>query len=291
MGFDRFVAFRGHSTLALTKELMESWVTVNPNHTRTIRHKLIILREFAKYLQRLGIPACADFEVPKKNYAFKPYIFSTDELSRLFNAADAYIPLTKATHKHLVIQLFLRLLYHCGLRLSDACNLTVQDVNLQDGILHIKKGKFEKERFVPMPASLAQKCRDYSSIVHKNSNSTYPFLPTVHGTAYSNRGFYGVFRDLLWQANISHGGRGYGPRVHDLRHTFAVHRLRDWVYEGRDMHLMLPYLSTYLGHKHILETETYLSLTSELFPDILARLETHFSDLIPDIWEGSDDEN
>lgn len=282
--FDRFIITKGYTRLELTKELMESWATQNPNHkARTTQHKLIIIREFARYMQRLGLSACADFELPKVRYTFVPYIFTDDELKRLFEQADTYVPLTKTTHKQLVVPVFLRLLYYCGLRLSDARSLLVNDVNLQDGILHIRKGKFNKERLVPMSPSVTEICRNYMKTVHPNPQPGAVFLPNTHGKAISKNSFYKTFRKLLLLAGIPHGGRGYGPRLHDLRHTYAVHRLRDWVREGADMNVMLPYLSAYLGHNSLMETEEYLRLTPDLFPGILEKMENEFSDLIPEI--------
>ncbi|MDA3938904.1 MAG: tyrosine-type recombinase/integrase [Spirochaetia bacterium] len=82
-------------------------------------------------------------------------------------------------------------------------------------------------------------------------------------TAYEN------FRNILWQSEISHGGKGIGPRMHDLRHTFAVHSLNNMVKQGIDIYCALPILSTYLGHASTASTEHYVRLTVEFFPDLI----------------------
>ena len=282
--FDRFALSKKHMELNLTKELMESWATDNPNHkARTTRHKLIMIRELARYMQRIGLPAYANFQLPKTKYNYVPYIFSDDELKLLFEQADSYTPLAIGSRKHLVVPMFLRLLYYCGLRTSDVIGLLIKDVNLKDGTLHIRHGKFDRERFVPMSTSLTEYCRTYMKSAHPVPHPEDVFLPNVKNQAFTNGGFYPTFRKLLWNAGISHGGSGHGPRVHDLRHTFAVHKLREWVQEGRDMQVMLPYLSAYLGHKSLTETETYLRLTPELFPAVTNRMEKEFGDLIPEL--------
>lgn len=86
---------------------------------------------------------------------------------------------------------------------------------------------------------------------------------------------------MLHRCGIPHGGRGKGPRIHDLRHTFAVHAMLRWYREGADLDARLPVLATYLGHQSLLGTERYLHLTAELFPEVTARSDAAFGDVIP----------
>ncbi|MEM9243169.1 MAG: tyrosine-type recombinase/integrase [Pseudomonadota bacterium] len=106
------------------------------------------------------------------------------------------------------------------------------------------------------------------------------FFPSSKQAAWSQSGIYFLFRKLLHQCNISHGGRGKGPRIHDLRHTFAVHRLIQWHKEGADLNAKLPLLVTYLGHQDFTGTQKYLHLTAELFPNLTARMNKQFGDVI-----------
>jgi len=96
-------------------------------------------------------------------------------------------------------------------------------------------------------------------------------------------------RRFLWQAGISHGGRGKGPRVHDFRHTMAVHCLRRWVLEEKDLRAYLPVLQAYLGHVSLSDTAYYLHLTADLFPNITEQVERAFGNIIPKA--GGYDEN
>lgn len=86
---------------------------------------------------------------------------------------------------------------------------------------------------------------------------------------------------MLRIAKIPHGGRGRGPRIHDLRHTFAVRRLEAWYREGADLNAKLPVLSTYLGHESMSGTQRYLQLTAELYPDLAKRIEPSFGSFTP----------
>ena len=99
--------------------------------------------------------------------------------------------------------------------------------------------------------------------------------PLTLGNVYHN------FRRFLWQAGISHGGPGHGPRVHDLRTTFAVNNLRSWFAQGRDVGALLPVLQAYLGHASIADTAYYLHLTAESYPDITARVQQAIGDVVP----------
>ena len=189
--------------------------------------------------------------------------------------------------RHLILPLLFRILYGCGLRVSEALSLKEEDVDLDEGVLFIKKAKFGKERLVPLSHSVHERCREYAAAMERYpawKDTTY-FFPAPHGGRYSERTAYGHFRELLWKAGISHGGRGKGPRVHDLRHTYSVHCLRNWVRAGMDLTAAMPYLSTYLGHSGIRGTQHYLRLTAELYPDIVKSVEEKFAWVVPEVNE------
>ena len=107
------------------------------------------------------------------------------------------------------------------------------------------------------------------------------FFPSPRGGQLHGSGIYCNFRDLLHRCGIGHGGRGEGPRLHDLRHTFAVHALLRWYREGAVLQARMPVLAAYLGHASIDGTQDYLQMTAELYPEIVARSDAAFSDVIP----------
>lgn len=282
--FDRFTIAFGLKDQILSREVVEAWLKQNPAQSRqTLWLKTIIIRQLGMYMERMGMDAYVVPEIPKRNHLFAPYIFSDTELAKIFEQADSIKTLSKATSKHLVVPVFIRLLYHCGLRFSEAQQLRVGDVDLANGILTIRGAKFGKDRLVPMSPDMAQICREYSKKVHAHSKNEAIYLPNVHNDIYEKHSFYTVFRKLLWGAGISHGGRGKGPRLHDFRHTFAVHCLRQWIRDGADITASLPYLCAYLGHNGLEETAQYLRLTSDMFPQVTALLEKELGDIIPEI--------
>ena len=182
----------------------------------------------------------------------------------------------------MVLPLLFRLLYCCGLRVSEATHLKVSDVDIEEGSLNIRKAKFGKERRVPVSQEIIGRLRAYSARVRSvTAAQDSVFLPSPSGQELSRKTVYGNFRTFLWEAGISHGGPGKGPRVHDLRHTYAVHCLKRWVEEGKDLSAYLPLLTAYLGHTHFRETSYYLRLTADLYPTITAQVERAFGEIVP----------
>jgi integrase len=162
----------------------------------------------------------------------------------------------------------------------EALRLTVGDVDLEQGVLRISQAKNNKERFVPMAESLTKCCMEYKKIMHENSTDSDYFFPGFHGGCYSNSTIYVRFRQYLWKAGISHTGRG--PRLHDFRHVYCVHRLKKWIMAGEELTNLLPYLSVYLGHSDFRGTEYYLKLTADLYPEIISMLEKSHGYIIPE---------
>lgn len=269
----------------LTKEIVFHWTRKKPNETDSTRSgRISIVRGFAKYMVRLGYeayiyPAAA---VTITRYSYIPYIFTVSEIRNLFNACDNSPVSNASPNRNIILQLLIRMLYGCGLRISEALKLKLDDVDLENGTLLVREAKLGKDRLVPMAETLTEKCREYSNMVHKYGSSKDYLFPSPYGGHYKEGTVYKLFRDLLWKAGIPHSGKG--PRLHDLRHTFSVHCLKRWVLNGEDLTNLLPYLSTYLGHVDLRGTQHYLRLTAELYPTITASIEEHYSTLIPEVF-------
>jgi integrase len=239
-------------------------------------------------MQRNGyksyIPPKEIFKTAKASYV--PYIFSVKELKSIFDNADNMKIQKQSPYKHFIIPLLYRVLYGCGLRLSEALNLRLKDIDTNNKVLLIRYSKFNHQRIVPIKDSLNKRCITYLQITHLKSDSDSIFFANPNKKIYSTSSMYREFRKLLWKVGISHGGRGHGPRVHDLRHTFAVHCLKNWFLNGVDVSTSLPFLSAYLGHANLNGTQQYLRLTADVFPEITKVFEEKYGYCIPKLTGG-----
>jgi integrase len=240
------------------------------------------IRQFLLFLRRNGLNAHLPAAVKRSVDcpSFTPYIFLREEVKRIIQAADKLQPDARCPMRHLIIPEVFRLLYGCGMRLGEVLHLRVVHVDLNAGILTVLGAKFNKDRLVPMAPSMLARLRKYETVIGTRDPSSV-FFPAPDGGPYSVVTLYWIFRRLLRECGIAHGGRGKGPRLHDLRHAFAVHRLENWYREGTDLGAKLPVLAVYMGHKNLASTQRYLRLTPEIFPDICNRLEESTGHVIP----------
>jgi integrase len=247
---------------------------------RTRYEKEKILKGLAEYLCTRGDDAyiCPIKSTPKKS-AFVPYIYTEEELRNFFQAIDQYPPHPRS-NRNIVDPLMFRMLYGCGLRISEALNLKVPDVNVNEGTLTILNGKNNKSRIIPMAESLRHRSIEYKKQVHILNDENNYFFPSLLGGKFDKSTVYRRFREYLWCAGISHSG--HGPRIHDVRHTHCVHCLKQWVLSGRDLLNLLPYLSAYLGHTDFRGTQYYLRLTADLYPDIISKSEAVLGNIFPE---------
>lgn len=282
--FDSFLCSIPQNSVELTKDVVLQWTNRNPfESASTQAGRISLMRGLAEYMNRIGKTA---YIYPKslvsiKRYSYSPYIFSENEIASIFSICDNYPVSQISPHKHLIVSLIFRMLYGCGLRISEAVNLTIADVNLEEGTLFIKDTKFGKERLIPMADTLNKRCKDYSDLVLTGKLYTSYFFPSPLGGHYNSNTIYKFFREIIWTAGISHSGKG--PRLHDLRHTYAVHCLKKWVLGNRDISNCMPYLSAYLGHEDLRGSQRYLRLTADLYPDITRKIEKNCSWLIPEV--------
>jgi len=281
--FDRFLCDAGLTQCELPRALTRKWLAKQPHESAsTHQGRIGIVRQLALYMRRLGHPA----EVPDRSLTskcsagFAPRILTPGEVRQLLDALDQLTPTARAPLRHLVMPEVFRLLYGCGFRVSEVRHLRVADVDLNRGIVTVREAKFGKDRLVPPALALVQRLRRYADQMGPRSSEAY-FFPSPSGGPWSLSAIYSLYRELLLRCGIAHAGRGKGPRVHDLRHAFAVHTLLRWSREGADLDAKLPVLATYMGHQSLAGTQHYLHLTAELFPQIAVRANAAFGDVIP----------
>lgn len=287
--FDRFTSGKYPDATALTKEIVLDWCGKKTYEAQANQcSRASIIRQFGTYLDSIEVTA---YVIPKGYYPaeeqYMPYIYTATELTRYFSETDKCRYCSECPYRHLIMPLFFRMIYTCGLRVSEARLLKVADVDLEQGVLSVHHSKKDNSRLVPMSDALTARCRSYSENVHPFSKDTDTYFPALGGRPMTLSNVYHNFRRFLWRAGISHGGRGKGPRIHDFRHAYACHCLKQWVAQGKDLAVYLPVLKTYLGHDSFAETAYYLRLTADVFPDITLKLEGKYPDMIPGLESGA----
>ena len=247
----------------LTKTMIEDLAKKRSHETYPTQFKRItFLRQFARFLKNLGIDAYIYPEYYQHNEGgtFVPYIFSHEEITAIFKEADNLPTLIRYPGYSIVYPVLVRMLYSCGLRLSEALCLKIQDVDLEKGMLYIDKSKNNKSRFVPMSSTMANVCRNYAEkMLASNPREGY-FFPAPDGGRYNRGSVRWSITHIYARAGINKLPNGLYPRVHDIRHTQAVHSMEKLQAKGVDLYCSLPILSAYLGHKGLQETEKYLRL-------------------------------
>jgi len=282
--FDAYATSSPIATGRLTRELVETYIAIRPGEKQTTQsHRITTVRGFGKYLLRYGINAyiLPYGKLAIAKYGFVPYVFNTDEIARIMSAADSLPHCPNSPFRHIVLPMMFRLIYGCGLRISEAIKLATEDVDLQTGVILVHATKFNKDRYVPMALSLLSRCKDYAARMGVNVCTKSPFLPSPTESFYTRSSIGYTFLQCLAIAGIPHYDDG--PTVHSLRHSFAVHNLVKWDKEGKDVNAMLSYLSSYMGHENLLGTERYLRMTMEMFPEIKKRISSECSWIMPEV--------
>ncbi len=285
--FDDFCMKNAVEKPVITEELYLKWCQQRPTENTTTQNiRIGYVQSFCKYLHNNGVEAPYAFHpLPKKSKKFIPYIFTEEEISRLISAIDKHntVPAVGTPIRHLVHPVLFRVLCGCGLRVNEALKLKAEDADMQQGIFLIRKAKGGKDRMIVLSDSLKEICRAYRAEPAIQEYGHEYFFPTRDHGYYDSSTIYADFRKYLLLSGISHRGRGQGPRLHDLRHTFAVHVLSNWQKEGKDLYTCLPILQTYLGHSRLSATEKYLRLVPEIYSQVTDMFEAAFGSVFPEV--------
>lgn len=272
---DKFLTQKNLSELTIPKVLADDWCKKNLNESNLNHYyRVEILRQFSMFLCRIGHSAYLP-RLPKYENQFVPYIFTREQMIVFFSEADK-LKLAKNNRNSIwyIIPTLFRLLYATGIRASEALSLLCSDIDLVNNSLLVHDCKNGKDRMVPISNSLSLVLKDY--ITFRNQLpivKQQPLLDALFiyrdGKSCCRKVAYQWFRKVLYKTGIPHGGTGFGPRLHDIRHTFSVHSLAQMAEQGLDLYYTLPILSTYLGHQSLRVTDRYVRLTSEMYPSII----------------------
>ncbi|MBY0545210.1 MAG: tyrosine-type recombinase/integrase [Gammaproteobacteria bacterium] len=215
---------------------------------------------------------------PKRPPPFVPYIYSRHELKILFQGALSYQKNQSHVHPYM-IRIILILIYATGLRLHEALSLKLSDVDLKESVITVEQSKFYKSRLVPFNQEILNIINEYlcwrkSHAYSEKLNVT--LFVCKYDQALNGSTVEQVFLKIRKNTGIKRMDKAnYQPRIHDLRHTFAVHRLTSWYVEKKDVQQLLPILSTYLGHQHLVHTSVYLTMTNDLLQEASVRFEQY----------------
>lgn len=268
-------------TINLTKELVLGFAAKRDDEQpMTQMRREALLRQLAIYLSSIGIPAYVLPEHQHERCSFVPYIFTREQICSLLKAADSLPYAYRSPNMYNVYPFLIRLLYCCGLRISEALSLKISDIDFTDKVITVRQSKYNNTRLVPMSESLFVCLRNYMGAVRYSENDTGFLFRNRWGKAYQPNSILQKYKKLLEEAGIPCTPSGRLPRLHDLRHTFAVHALEGMVTQGIDTYVSIPYLKEYMGHRNINCTEKYLRLTADSYGRIIDALTPLYNDMI-----------
>jgi len=271
----------------LNQDNFESWChSFEGLHPNTRRYRQRVVRNFCLYRQRTEpecyVPDINQFVRPVPHQT--PVIISNTNVACMLGAAKALKPSNNSPLRPDVMRLAVVLLYTAGLRRGELLRLSLADIEPQRGILHIRESKFYKSRFVPLSHDALDELRYY---LKKRLAQPFDLSPTAALLINCSRGWRsytgtGISNGIhtLFEIAKVHGTDGRKPRVHDLRHNFAIAVLTRWYQQGVDVQSNLPKLAMYMGHVNIVSTAYYLQLIPEIAEMASQRFESEYGHLI-----------
>ncbi len=276
--FDRFLFEEHLVEPRITRKIVDRYLgSLSHLAPRTRFNRFCVVKQLCQYLARndpLGYVPDPLRTISSRG-AHQAYIYSNSELQALMAAASQLAP-ENSLRPH-TYQRLLGVLYSTGIRIGEALALNLEHFQSEEQLLYIAEGKFRKARWVPISGStcraLEQYVRKRLQMPHPSSDS--PLFLNQRSRRLHHSTVNKTFRHLLRQCDIHHS-KLTGPRTHDIRHTFAVHRLLAWYRDGQDVNTRLPWLATYMGHVDIHSTQVYLRATPELIEQVHHRFHNHY---------------
>lgn len=275
---DEFVRFADQESASfITRDLALRWAT-QPKTCSPAQwaHRLGVVIQFAKHQSaqdpRTEIPTrdLLPFRYRRKS----PYIYSEEEVVQLLDAAKR-LPSATGLRALTYCTLF-GLLAVTGMRVGEAIHLDRQDVDLQEGVLTIRQTKSGRPRWIPVHASTQRALQAYAQRRDqiRPTSAVSRFFVSENGSGLTVNIVEWTFRRLSHEIGLRGPDDKCGPRIHDLRHAFAVRALQGWYRANVDVEQHLPQLTAYLGHGHVRDTYWYLTGTSELLQWAVKRIDS-----------------
>lgn len=263
------------NNIILTKEMVEQIISLKNNEKyHNVTTRATILRQLGLFMRSKGYEA---YVIPKKSITFKritfkAFIYSDDEITNLISTCDDYCKNSKflSVSSKITYPFLLRLLYSCGLRISEVLKLKKGDIHLEDGFIQINDSKCGKSRIVPVSDSMIKCLKQYDELIVENKIKSLDgsYFTSIDGQRISKSAASRMIKIWIKLCIERKTSQDKYPRIHDLRHTAAVRILENLDNADVDLNVYLPLLSTFLGHHSISETEQYLQYPSYNFKKI-----------------------
>jgi site-specific recombinase XerD len=276
--FDQFVYQQGDNQNRLTQKIVDDYIGDTTRLAPNSQYRyLAVVRVFSVYLHLLDSQSYLLHEVPVKlNSLPRYYLYSNKEINMLLQCAKKLKP--HGSIRPRCFYALIGLLYVTGLRIAEALALNLEHVNINRGILSVRKGKFGKDRNVVIQQSTCQILQNYlhKRMTYEPSGENAPLFITPLGERLSYNKVDCTFRAIRTKCQIGRDSPK-SPRLHDLRHTFACNCLLKWYNEGADVNARLPTLATAMGHVDISNTQIYLHISSALLQQAAQRFHHTFT--------------
>lgn len=274
---DRFLVGRNYEKKYISKDIYTEWVNERMTQVSpvTVCYDSSMMRRFLSFTTMMGNECYIPMPRRQPERTYIPHVFSHAEMDALFKATDTLRLKNRNTHNCLhLMPALLRLLYSTGMRLGEALEIRNRDVSMRTHTILLRQTKSGHERIAPINETLEAVLREY---LHNRSRIAENCIERPDGYFFCGAkgqkcGQYNVrswFHQAMAEAGIPYYGKSKGPNVHCLRHTACVHALMKMVNAGKDPYCCLPVLVSFMGHRDVKDTEYYLHLSEELYPEIL----------------------
>lgn len=285
--FDTFLVSNHPNVSFITELIYREWFDTTielDKHTRYQKASIII--RFIKYLVSLGIE-CYIPQMPRSyRNDFVPHIYSKDEICRLFNACDSLRTKERVRSTSLmVLPALVRLLYSTGIRIGEALSIKNRDVDFNRHVITLSITKNGRQRYAPINSSLEEVLKQYIAyrdrmpVADLTVPGNYLFVRCIGRPVVQNV-ISRWFIIALKAAGITYKGNRQGPRIHDLRHSAAIHAFEQLISNGKDPYCCIPVIAQFLGHTSSKQSEHYLRLTAAIYPELIKLDNNVTSDIV-----------
>lgn len=285
--FDNYLCCNDCTDKSVTESEINGWIDTIDGKSSTKAAYVTLIRSFFKQLITLGyhpfVPAPY-----KVNDDYIAYLYSEEEISRIFDLADT-LSLSSIKYPYLRYEfpVILRLLYSCGLRLGEVTQLMLKDVNFDEGILFIKKAKNKKQRYVPMHNEMTKILYKFCLRLGNESHAdafVFPGVDMYHELpSYMIKNKFTVLKKMAGIYNPDYEPYEREACLHCFRHKFAFESFKQGEAQGWNSLDQVPWLSIYLGHNSLDETQKYLKFSFDMYPEAMDLFENYSESIFPEV--------